>query len=55
MYAIDYINGTIMCPCEGSDVSFVNLDTGEIQCAIDCGDCSKAWSYVDNQFNNICE
>lgn len=54
-YAIDYINGTYLCACEGSDLSFVNLDTGEIQCAVDCGDCSKAWSFQDNQFNPICD
>lgn len=57
-YANDWINGDILCPCEGNSNAFVNLSTGEIQCAVTCSDeplCRQAWSFQDNQFNPICE
>lgn len=57
--AIDWVNGEIMCPCTGSSgTAYVNLATGEVQCAIDCNDdippCQVAVSYQDGQLNPIC-
>lgn len=56
--AHDWINGEFMCACEGNPDAFVNLATGEIQCAVTCVDspeCRQAWSFQDNQFNMVCE